>query len=175
MPDNNWVLVGVINGAHGVRGLLKVKSLSDNPSRFVPGRCLYTQKTEAARQRSEKILSRPLIIESVTPHQGKLLIAFAGINSREEAAALLGAELMAEPDTAPLPEGQYYHYQLLGIEVYDRGEYRGKITEILSYPANDIYVMENEAGEEILIPALKTVVKNIDLSAGRMEVEMTGI
>lgn len=172
MPDNDLILVGVIHGPHGVRGLLKVESLSDNPARFAMGSRIYIQRPEARRQKSEKTLPRSLIIESVTPHQGKLLIAFAGIESREAAEEFLGVQLLAEPDTSKLPQGQYYHYQLLGLTVYERGAYVGKITEVLSRPANDIYVMQDEAGGEIWIPALKAVVKNIDLAAGRMDVEL---
>jgi 16S rRNA processing protein RimM len=206
MLDKTLVLVGVIHGAHGVRGLLKVESLSDNPARFAPGSQVYAeQRPEAGRQRpaglapKSMILSdsqvhssgfaagksllgeadrgtinraRTLVVRSATPHKGKLLLDFEGIESREDAAALFGMQLMAEPDAAPLPEGQYYHYQLAGLAVYERGEYIGKITDILTRPANDIYVMQSEAGEEIWIPALKTVVKNIDLVSQRMEVEL---
>jgi 16S rRNA processing protein RimM len=99
-------------------------------------------------------------------------MSFAEIKSREAAGALLGAELMAEPDAASLPAGQYYHYQLLGLAVYEQGIYLGRVIEILSRPANDIYIMQEEKGGEIWIPALKSVVKNIDLTAGRMEVEL---
>lgn len=177
MPDNNWVLVGVIQGAHGVRGLLKVKSLSDNPARFTAGRHLYVQRPETARQKPEeceKAQPAMLTVVSASPHKDKLLLACAEITSREDAAALMGAELLAEPDDTPLPPGQFYHYQLLDLAVYERGEYAGKITEILSRPANDIYVMQNETGEEIWIPALKSVVKNIDLNNRIMEIESAG-
>jgi len=237
MQDNNWILVGLIHGAHGVRGLLRVESLSDNPTRFAPGSRLYAiqrpeakrkrleaerqkpagrkqrpgvekqgseaarQEAEAARQRSEAARHsaaeaarhsvaeaarhsvaeaarqsaadyqpRVLIVESATPHRGKLLISFVDVKSREDAAALWGASLMAEPDASTLPEGQYYHYQLLGLSVYEQGRYLGRLIDILSRPANDVYIMQTETGEEVWIPALKSVVKRIDLAAGSMEV-----
>ena len=187
MQDNKWVLVGIIHGPHGVRGLLKVKSLSDNPARFNPGNRVYAvqqpeaesritedeeQRLEYVGQKPNKYTPRELIIESASPHRGKLLISFAGVGSRETAAALIGATLMAEPDAAPLPQGQYYHYQLTGLDVYEQGKYLGKIKEVLSRPANDVYVMQATTGEEVWIPALKTVIKNIDLKAGCMEVEL---
>ncbi|MCL1974783.1 MAG: ribosome maturation factor RimM [Firmicutes bacterium] len=175
MCEDNLILVGVINGAHGIRGLVKVKSLSDNPARFVPGRCVYIKKP--ANKNQTQILSKNtipsfLIIEKVMPYQGKLLIAFAGIESRDKAAALLGAELLAEPDSTLPAKDAYYHYQLLGLSVYEKGALLGEISDILSRPANDIYIMKNEAGKEIWIPALKTVIKNIDLGAGYLEVEL---
>jgi len=190
MQDSDWVLVGVIHGAHGVRGLLKVESLSDNPARFAAGSrlhaCIHSAAPSVrrftpdssprggalARGQSPDNNPRQLTVISATPHKSRLLIAFEGVASREQAEALLGAQLMAEPDAALLPEGQYYHYQLAGLAVYERGEYIGKITDILSRPANDVYVIQNEAGEEIWIPALKSVVKKVDLEAGRMEVEL---
>jgi len=156
--------VGWVLGAHGVRGLLKVESLSDNPARFAAGSQLYACFPQQQ--------PRPLIVESAAPHKGLLLLACAGIESREAATALLGARLLAEPDAAALPPGQYYHYQLLGLQVYERGDYLGRVTEILSRPANDIYVALTLAEEEIWIPALKSVIKSIDLQAGRMEVEL---
>jgi 16S rRNA processing protein RimM len=177
MQDDNWVLVGVIQGAHGLSGQLKVKSLSDNPARFVPDSRLFVrgQRIEDGGKRTEKCDgTQPLALTvvSASPHQGKLLLAFAEITDREAASALLGAELMAEPDAAPLPKGQYYHYQLLGLAVYEQGVYLGRIIEILSRPANDVYIIQAETGGEIWVPALKTVVKDIDLEAKRMEVKL---
>jgi len=164
MLEQDMILVGVAHGPHGVRGLLKVESLSDNPARYAAGSRIY-----ACLPHSEP---RPLTVKSATPHRGKLLLACDGIESREQAAALLGAQLMAPPDTATLPAGQYYHYQLPGLKVYERGVYVGELTDVLSRPANDIYVALNPDGLEIWIPALKSVVKSIDLAAGRMEVEL---
>jgi 16S rRNA processing protein RimM len=164
MQENDWVLVGVIHGAHGVRGLLKVESLSDNPARFIAGSRIY-----ACLPQREPF---PLTVNSACPHTGKLLLGCAEIASREDAAALTGAQLMARPDAAPLPEGQYYHYQLEGLAVYERGNYLGRLSEILSRPANDVYVVRTEEGGEIWLPALKKVVKNIDLKLRRMEVEL---
>jgi len=179
MPQQDMILVGVVHGPHGVRGLLKVESLSDNPARYAAGSRLYacmpTRMPEAGRQKPDAcggIQPRLLTVESATPHQGKLLLSFAGIESREEAAELLGAQLMAPPDAAPLPAGQYYHYQLAGLKVYERGVYVGELVEVLSRPANDIYVARTPEGGEVWIPALKAVVKSIDLDEGRMEVEM---
>lgn len=164
MPENNWILVGIAHGAHGVRGQLRVEGLSDNPARFAVGGQLYA----CLPQRPPRLLT----IQSATPHRGKLLIAFVEVQSREAAQQLLGAQLMAEPDDTALPQGQYYHYQLLGLQVYERGEYLGELVDILARPANDVYVARNPEGSEIWIPALKTVVKNIDLEAKRMDVEL---
>ncbi len=71
----------------------------------------------------------------------------------------------------PLPEGQYHHFQLIGLEVRTtRGEVLGNITEIISAVSNDTYVVNGEKGE-ILIPAIEDVVKSIDLKEGRLVIE----
>ncbi|GAI01472.1 unnamed protein product, partial [marine sediment metagenome] len=71
----------------------------------------------------------------------------------------------------PLPEGQYYHFQLIGLEVWTtRGELLGNITEILTAESNDNYVVSGAKGE-ILIPAIEDVVKSIDLDSGRITIE----
>jgi 16S rRNA processing protein RimM len=72
----------------------------------------------------------------------------------------------------PLPEGSYYHWQLLGLEVFDVGGAKlGEVTDILDNPANDIYVVAN--GEaQVLVPAVSEVVRSINLEAGRMVVDL---
>ena len=71
----------------------------------------------------------------------------------------------------PLPEEQYYHFQLIGREVWTtKGEQLGSITEILSTESNDIYVVNGARGE-ILIPAIEDIVKSIDLDKGRIIIE----
>lgn len=164
MPQQDLILVGVVHGAHGVRGQLRVESLTDNPVRFSSGRCVYACLPQQQ--------PRTLTVSSATPHQGRLLLTVAEVNSRQDAQLLLGAQLMAEPDSAPLPPGQYYHYQLLGLAVYQEGVYVGEVVEILNRPANDVYVLRNSQQQEIWLPALKSVIKRIDLDERRMEVDL---
>ena len=162
---NHKVLCGFIKGVHGVRGLVKVEKLSDNPLRFAAGSLLEARFPHQA----ERILR----VETASMHKGYLLVQFADVNSKEEADKLRGAELFGDiADTIPLPEGQFYHFQLLGLKVIENGIELGQISEILERPANDIYLLKNTDGKEILIPALKQVVKRVDLEQGIMEVEL---
>jgi len=102
-----------------------------------------------------------------------LLTKFVGVDDRDAAEGLRNCELVIDPQSAPqLPEGEYYHFQLEGLEVIENGINLGRIKEILSYSANDIYVVSREDGADILIPALKDIVKNIDLAGGTMTVEL---
>ncbi len=161
MDNKDQVLVGIIGSAHGVDGRVKVLCLSDNPQRFAASAVLTTNK------------GRQLTIESVSAHKGMLLVKFAGVDDRTAAEKLRDSELVADPQSAPpLPEGEYYHFQLEGLEVIENGVKLGRLKEILSYSANDIYVVSREEGNDLLIPALKSIVKSIDLTNGTITVEL---
>ncbi|MDO4582353.1 MAG: ribosome maturation factor RimM [Bacillota bacterium] len=155
------ILVGVVLSAHGVDGRISAEALSDDPARFSAGSKLLTDS------------NGELTIESASWHKGRLLLKISGIDDRSAAERLRGLKLLADRrSSTPLPDGQYYHYQLLGLEVYERGQLLGTLTDILSYTANDVYVTATPEGQQILIPALKSVVKKVDLSDGRIEVEL---
>lgn len=161
------ILCGFIMGAHGLNGYLKVECLSDNPARFAPGARLTMEQTARPPQVVE--------VESASRHKERLLVKLAGIETKEAAEKLRGAKLLGQADAealAGLPAGVYYHYQLQGLNVWQGERELGEITEILARPANDVYVMRTLAGQEVLIPALKSVVTAIDLTRNRMEVNL---
>jgi 16S rRNA processing protein RimM len=96
------------------------------------------------------------------------------VTTRTQAEQLRG-QLVQIPieEAIPLPEGSYYHYQLLGLQVATAaGEILGVVTEILETGANDVYVVQNRDQAEILLPAIPDVVKAIDLEKGQMIVEL---
>ena len=81
--------------------------------------------------------------------------------------------VMDKADLGNLPEGRYYAFEIEGLEVYDtENNFLGKIIEVLQTGSNDVYIVKNNEGKELLIPALKKVVKNIDLSEGKMLVSL---
>jgi len=156
------ILVGVIGAPHGIRGMVRVESLSDFPSRFSPGSIMWA-----------KPQGRKLEVESSAPYNAVLLVKFVGIDDRNAAELLRSARLEIKPEqVAPLPEGQYYHFQIAGLVVYEKDKRLGVVREVLTNGAHDLYVVDTDSGEEIMIPALKSVVKKIDLTSGRMEVEL---
>ncbi|NLC29682.1 MAG: 16S rRNA processing protein RimM, partial [Chloroflexi bacterium] len=75
-------------------------------------------------------------------------------------------------DLPKLPKGQFYHHQLIGLKVWQGDEYLGLLTEIMETGANDVYVIKDDEGEELLIPAIPDVIKTIDLELGNMQVEL---
>jgi 16S rRNA processing protein RimM len=107
-------------------------------------------------------------------HRGRLLIRLAGCDDRDLAEQHRGRELRIEQVAAPtLPAGTYYWTQILGLRVVtDLGEPLGTVTDILETGANDVYVITDGAGKELLIPAAPGVVQHVDLDAQTMTVHL---
>jgi 16S rRNA processing protein RimM len=110
-------------------------------------------------------------LESSKPHGRQFLIKLSGINSIEEAREWVGFDLcVSENELQPLQPGEYYHYQAIGLEVFDlNGERIGIITRIWSTPAGELYVVQGSE-KEYLIPAVREIVEKVDLAAGKMTV-----
>ncbi|MBQ6536910.1 MAG: 16S rRNA processing protein RimM [Firmicutes bacterium] len=155
------VLVAVVAAPHGIDGALSAEVYSDNPRRFAAGAELTTASGEKLR------------IVSASPHKGRLLLRLAGIEDRNAAEKLRGLRLYVdESEIEPLPEGSWYWFQLLGLTVTEKGRTLGEIAEILPYTANDVYVVQRQNKKDLLIPALRQVVKQVDLEHKTMEVEL---
>jgi len=114
------------------------------------------------------------LIERARPHKsGLLILKVSGIDDPSSAEAFRDHYLeVPESDLQPLGEGQYYHYQLIGISVRTtKGLPVGRVTRILSTPANDVLVVHGMLGE-LLLPAIDEVVKEVDLDNCVMVIEM---
>ena len=159
MPPE-FITIGKILAPRGIKGKLKVEVLTDFPQRFAPCSAVYIDR-------------QPATIESTEWHKGKAVIKLDTVNSIENAQRLRGKLLeIHHSQSYPLPEGQYYQFQLIGLEVWTtQGELLGNITEILSAESNDNYVVSGAKGE-ILIPTIDDVVKSVDLDRGRITIEV---
>jgi 16S rRNA processing protein RimM len=153
------VAVGWIAAPWGLRGDLKVQPLTDFPERFQRGAALWVRGRRIEVQRSRW-------------SRGFVYLGLSGIDSRSAAEELRGALLeVPESDLAPLPEGQYYRFQVIGLEVRTpEGRPLGRVAEILSTGSNDVYVVRG-GPRELLIPAIEDVVKEVDIEGGRLVVE----
>jgi len=158
--SQGYVAVGRILGPWGLQGDLKVEPLTDFPERFALGCHLYVEGVAYA-------------IERCRWHKGRVHIKLSGIDSASAAEALHQRFLeVPEEELKPLSEGEYYQFQILGLEVRTtEGQPLGKVTQILSTGSNDVFVVHGEGGE-LLIPALDDVIKAIDLNGGWIEVEL---
>ena len=104
-------------------------------------------------------------IQSVGYHKNQVIIKFEGINSVEEAENFRNAFILVDRNVlGELPEGIYYIADLIGLDVYtESNEYLGKVDDIFETGSNDVYVVKDELGKQVLLPAIKDVIKNVDI------------
>jgi len=154
-----YVAVARVLGARGTSGALNVQALAP-PTVLVRGRTVW-------------IAGRRYEVQDVKQSGRFLQVNLGGIEDRETAAKLRDKFLQV-PETAldPLPPGQYYRFQLLGVMVRSSdGQDLGPITDLLTAPENDVYVVRGAYGE-VLIPAVDDVVLSVDLDARVVTVEI---
>ncbi len=155
------VVVGRVVAPHGTVGEVEIVSISDSPGRFSAGGILYLKGQQHRIERSFGL------------SKGRIGLKLTDIDDRISAESLKGAELtIKETMVLPLPEGQYYHFQILDMQVRTLAdEWLGQITEILSPGSNDVYVV-SQGGKEILIPAIDGVVVEVDVANNTMTVDL---
>jgi 16S rRNA processing protein RimM len=154
-----FITIGRVLATAGTEGKVKVEAATDFPQRFAPRSTVYVNR-------------QPMTIDSTEWHKGNVIIKLATVNTIEDAQQLQGQLVeIHHSQSYPLPEGQYYHFQLIGLEVWTtRGELVGSITEVLTGKSNDNYVVSGAKGE-VLIPAIDEVVKSVDLGSRRVTIE----
>lgn len=160
-----YLAVGTLRRSHGIRGDLLLDVMTDFPERLKPGTTIYLGDQK-----------QPLKITRRRPHNEGLILGFEGISNAEQAAKYRPQTVyVSAEDRPPLPEGEYYHHQVLGLKVIDEsGTVLGVITEIIETGANDVYVVTNAdpQAREILIPAIKQVLLDVDLDEKTMYVHL---
>lgn len=159
------LLIGEVVRPHGVAGEVKVAVAPEYIEALLEG---VGRVYLGPRQ-------KPYTVLNTRPHQGALLLLLEGVQSRNDAEALRGAQVYIRVgDLPPLPEGTYYVHDLLGLQVYDEdsGALLGELTEVLATGSNDVYVVRRPSGAELLLPALESVVLSVDLETGTMRVRV---
>ena len=163
VPDasNERIIIGRVGAAHGIHGDLRVIPLTDFPERF-------------AVLREVMVGDELLHIESVKPQGKNFLMRFREYAVREDAQKLTGRLLtVARAEAAPLDAGEYYVFDIVGLTVCDEEDNElGTVEDVLRTGSNDVYAVRSEDGREILIPALRKVVRAIDVAGGRMTVRL---
>ena len=165
MDSGNLVTVGRISGPHGIRGELKVDSLTDFPERFVPGsRLLLVTPAEEVRETT---------VISSRVHKGRYLLFLEGVEGRTAAERLRGGFLkIDQEDLAPLPGGQYYQFELIGLSVVaEDGQPLGEVEEILPTGGNLVLVVRGKS-RELLLPYIDDVVRQVDLEEKKITVHL---
>ncbi len=179
------IILGKISRTHGVRGIVVLR--------------IEASMRDAVREGLPLLLDsegvqKALTVRSCSNHRSGLLVSFHGIENREQAQALVGSRVSMSRSEAPqLEEGEYFDCDVIGCEVLaGDGSPVGKVKEVLATGANDVYVVEappttvsagQEAsrgasatrGQEILVPAISTVVLELNVEEKRIVVDPTGL
>lgn len=159
-----YLIIGKIVKTHGIRGEVKVYPTTKDINRYDHLKWLYLDKTEQFTRYD---------VENVRYHKNMVILKLKGVDTREEAEKLVGGLLKVDRDHAiDLEEDEYFIGDIIDLEVYNvNGVCMGKVTDVISTGSNDVYVVNGPDGE-VLIPAIKQYVKQIDIKKGMMVVEI---
>lgn len=159
--SDDLITIGRIVKVWGLKGEVKVLPLTHDPKRFERLPSVFIVSPEGKEQKRR--------IRVIRYSKGGIILTIVGINTVGEASGLLSHLIkISEKDLDPLPEGEYYIFQLIGMQVStDEGRDIGTIADIFSTGSNDVYVVR-KGKKEYLIPAIKEVVKEIDIKGRRM-------
>lgn len=154
------VAVATVGRPHGVRGQVTVRLHTDEPERrLAPGRSCRAEPD-----------GRRLTVRGSRWLSGRFVVSFDGVEDRDGAEALRGAELLVDvpADERPEDEDEYYDRQLVGLGVLDAaGEQIGEVVDVLHLPAQDLLAVRTATGER-MVPFVSELVPEVDLAAGRV-------
>lgn len=153
-----YLEIGKVVSTHGLRGELRVDPWCDSPQFLCQFKTLYLKKGEIKLSVSSR------------PHKTIAIVKAKGIDTIEEAEKLRGRVLYINRSDARLAPGEYFIQDLMGLDVIDidTSKSYGKITDVLKTGANDVYQVTDEDKKDYLIPVIDDVVKEIDISGGKV-------
>ena len=160
-----YLEIGQIVNTFGIKGMVKVKPFTDNIERFNNLEKIYIKNKSGQTEYK---------IQEIKYHKNMVLIKFEGIENPEQADLLRNSYLIVDRETEePLEPGRYYIVDMIGLDVFtDDNEYLGKLEDIYNTGSNDIYVVKDELGKQVLLPAIEDVIKNIDMDNKKVIVHL---
>ena len=163
VDDQDILAVGRVLRPHGIRGELLVDPYSETIRSIEAGSQVFIGSPD-----------NPHTVLSIRSHRSHLILRIEGSEDREAAEAFRGSELLIPMQSAePLPEGVYYRWQILGLAVVELdGQHLGKVADILETGANDVYIVRGDGPRELLLPAIESVILEVDLDQGRLLVRV---
>jgi len=166
---SEFILVGRLGRTRGVSGHIWITPLTDFPDRFLD----LTEILVSHRETWERFE-----IESSQLVGGRPLVRFVGINNREEASRLTNRDLAVSADQLiELAPDTHYIFDIIGCEVvdYESKQTLGEVVDVRRYPANDVYLIKTDQGQEVLFPAVKDLVTKIDTQQKKIFVRSAGL
>ena len=164
-----FITVGKLGKVRGVKGEIYITPLTDFPERFVGQKEIYIDN------RGQWVKFK---IESARLIAGRPVLKLEGIDNPEDAARLTNRGLaVTEDQLVKLPEGSYFIFDLIGCRVYDSATevYIGELVDVQQQPANDVYVIKKENGDEMVLAAIRQFVKRIDIKEKKIMIDQAGL
>jgi len=161
--EPEYLVVGFVRRPHGVKGEMLMDVHTDFPERLKTGTTAFVGEDY-----------QPVVLASRRPHAKGLLIRFRGIKTPEEAGLYRNTWVyVPTANRPPLPEGEYYHHQLIGLNVVtDENLELGALIDIIETGANDVYLIRDVNGKETLLPAIPPVILDINLADRQIRVHL---
>lgn len=160
-----YLEVGQIVNTFGIKGQVKVVPFTNDIERFDELKKVYIVNRKTRKE---------VEIENVKYHKNMVLLKFKGLDKIEDVEIYKNCYLEIDrKDGKPLEEGEYYIIDLIGLDVYtDEGTHLGKVDDIYNTGSNDIYVVKDELGKQILLPYIDEVIKEINLESHKIIVHL---
>lgn len=161
----NLLEIGQIVNSYGIKGFLKVVPYTDDITRYSNLKEIYIEKNKKLEKKE---------IEEVKYHKNLVLLKLKGIDDINETLKYKNCYIKIDrKDAVDLPENSYFIVDLIEIEVYtEENKYLGKIIDIFPTGSNDVYVVKDELGKQILLPAIGEVIKDVDIENKKMIVHL---
>ncbi len=156
-----YLTIGRVRRPHGVKGEILSELVTEHPENIVAGKKVLI---------GDSLI--PCVISRIRQADKLWLVSFEGYDDCQMVEGFRNQQIYIYfKDAAPLPEGSFYHHEIIGMRVFDENEeLLGMVSEIVVTGANDVYVVSQDSGAEILIPAIKSVIMKMDRESRSMVV-----
>lgn len=156
-------IVGQLTSTHGVKGELKALPLTDDPQRFLKLKWVYIDKNGSLEKYN---------IKNVKFLKNFVILKFEGVDTMDDAVKLKGLYLKIDrADAVKLPKNSFFIADIIGMKVFDENNVLlGQLSDVIQTGSNDVYIVKDDNGKEILIPALKSVVRDVSMEEQRISV-----
>lgn len=161
----NLLEIGQIVNSYGIKGFLKVVPYTDDITRFDELKKIYIEKNKSLKE---------MEIEEVKYHKNLVLLKLKGIDDINQTLEYKNCLIKIDRKNAvELPEDTYFIVDLIDMEVHtDEDKLLGKIVDVFPTGSNDVYVVKDDLGKQILLPAIGDVIKNVDVANKKMVVHL---
>lgn len=173
MKYEDFICIGRVAGCSGLKGNLKINPLTDYPERFLKLKRIYLfdeRKSLFALNSDDEFEFKVEKCE-VTPTQ--INMKLKNIDTREQSEGLVHYEILVpETERVKLPKGKFYHYEIIGFDVYEGENLLGKLVKVENFGSDDLMNIKTAEGKELLIPYRDEFIKKIDDENKRIDVEL---